>query len=138
MHYSYEVTVEPTDVLSDPLVFPIVLASGRLRRVKIYFPVGCSRTIRCQLWDRAIQLLPTNADGFYSLDGDTVDASIYYDLDVNDNVLYLVAWSIGSSYSHTLSVHAEVQAVDEPDPYSLMALMTETVDRLITLIRGLV
>ena len=40
MHYSYEVEVTPDDVVSDPVVYPIVLSTGILRRVRIFFPLG--------------------------------------------------------------------------------------------------
>jgi hypothetical protein len=48
-----------------------------------------------------------------------------------------VAWSIGSVYDHTLTLHIEVQGKDEPDIHSLMVLMTQTIDRLISLCRSL-
>lgn len=137
MHYSYEITVSSTDSVDDPLIFPVKLASGIIKTVEIYFPLGCRRTVRCSLFDRAAQVLPSNADGFYSLDGDTVRANLHYDMDAKDNILYLVAWSIGSVYDHTLTLHIEVQGKDEPDLQSLMVLMTQTIDRLISLCRSL-
>ena len=138
MHYSYEVEVTPSDVVTDPVVYPIVLATGILRRVRIFFPYGCSRTVRCSLWDRAIQILPTNQDGFYSLDGNTVDADVYYSLDDNDHYLYLVAWSVDSAYNHTLTIHLDVQGPEEPDANKVMVLLNATLDRLITLCRSLI
>ena len=138
MHYSYEVEVTPDDVVSDPVVYPIVLSTGILRRVRIFFPPGCSRTIRCTVWDRATQILPTNLDGYYSLDGDNVDADVYYSLDDNDHFLYLVAWTTGSSYNHTLSVHLDVQGPEEPDANKVMILLNSTLDRLIDLCRSLI
>ena len=138
MHYSYEVEVTPDDSVTDPVVYPIVLATGVLRRVRIFFPYGCSRTVRCSLWDRAIQILPTNHDGYYSLDGNVVDADVYYSLDDNDHYLYLVAWSVDSAYNHTLTIHLDVQGPEEPDANKVMVLLNATLDRLITLCRSLI
>jgi len=138
MHYSYEVEVTPTDTVVNPVVYPIILATGILRRVRIFFPLGCSKVIRCSLWDRALQLLPTNQDGFYALDGNVVDADVYHSLDDNDHYLYLVAWTTGSSYDHTLSVHLDVQGPEEPDANKAMVLLNETLGRLIDLCRSLI
>ena len=137
MHYSYEVTIDPEDTATSPVVYPIVLATGILRRVRIFFPLGCSRTVRCSLWDRAIQILPTNQDGYYALDGNMVDADVYYSLDSNDHYLYLVAWAVDSAYQHTLTIHLDVQGPEEPDANKVMVLMNSTIDRLITLCKGL-
>ena len=138
MHYSYEVEVTPDDSVTDPVVYPTVLATGVLRRVRIFFPYGCSRTVRCSLWDRAIQILPTNQDGYYSLDGNVVDADVYYSLDDNDHYLYLVAWAVDSAYNHTLTIHLDVQGPEEPDANKVMVLLNATLDRLITLCRSLI
>lgn len=137
MHYSYEVEVTPSDVVTDPVVYPIVLATGILRRVRIFFPYGCSRAVRCSLWDRSIQILPTNQDGYYSLDGEVADADVYYSLDDNDHYLYLVAWAVDTAYNHTITIHLDVQGPEEPDANKVMVLLNSTLDRLIDLCRSL-
>lgn len=138
MHYSYEVEVTPDDSVTDPVVYPIVLATGILRRVRIFFPYGCVNSVRCCLYDRSLQILPTNQDGYYALDGDSVDADVYYNLDDNDHFLYLVAWSMGTDYDHSLSVHLDVQGPEEPDSNKVMVLLAETLERLIDLCRSLI
>ena len=138
MHYSYEVEVTPSDVVTDPVVYPIVLATGILRRVRIFFPYGCSRAVRCSLWDRSIQILPTNQDGYYSLDGEVADADVYYSLDDNDHYLYLVAWAVDTAYNHTITIHLDVQGPEEPDANKVMVLLNSTLDRLIDLCRSLI
>ena len=138
MHYAYEVEITPTDTVDNYVVQPIILGSGIIRHVSIYFPSGCSRVVRCQLWDRANQVLPTNPDGWYAHDGASVEADLFYDLDRKGNELYFIAWSIGSSYDHTLTISLDVQGRDEPDPYSIMSLMNDTINRLIQLCRELI
>lgn len=135
MHYSFDVPVTPADTAGDPVIFPMPLATGILRNVKIFFDYGCGRTVRACLFNRGIQILPTNADGYYALDGDKAEANLYYNLD-DDNELFLVAWNVEGSYDHTLSVHLEVQGPDEPSLETLQRLMIDTVNRLIDLIRA--
>jgi len=136
MHYSYAVTVLTTETVDNYNLKVIKLGSGILKRVEIVFPLGCAYTIRSQLWSSANQVLPTNPDGYYSLDGDKVVADLHYDLDVHGNTLYLVSWTTGSSYDHGLTVHLEVQGVDEPDVTKLQDKMIETINRLIDLCKS--
>ena len=136
MHYAYEFTVEPAHVVSSPLVESIKLAAGTLTRVQIFFPEGCSRMVRCYLKDVSQQIAPTNPDGYYALDGNVADASLYHSLDYNVNQLYFVGWNIGAKYSHIITVLIDVKGVDEPDTNGIMILMKETIDRLIDLMRS--
>jgi hypothetical protein len=135
MHYSFAVKVLPENDVYNPVEFSIKLATGILRRCQIFFARGCSTLVRCQLWSDAEQLAPQNPDGYYALDGDKVDAPLYYNLDLETNQLWFVAWSFHCSYSHTLQVHLDVQGRDEPDLYNLMQTLIDTEDRLIDLMR---
>ena len=136
MHYAYQFTVEPTHTASAPLEESIKLGSGILKRVQIFFPEGCSRLVRCALWNNWEQLLPTNPDGYYALDGDNSDASLYYNMDEDTNQLWFLAWTIDTKYNHDLTVHIEVQGPDEPDITRISTLMAETIQRLIDLMRS--
>jgi hypothetical protein len=135
MHYSYQVEVQPSNDVYNPVEFSIKLATGILRRCQIFFPRGCSSLVRCQLWSDAEQIAPQNADGYYALDGASANIPLYYDLDTETNQLWLVAWSFRCSYNHTLQVHLEVQGREEPDLNSLMLTLMDTENRLIDLIR---
>ena len=136
MHYAYQFTVEPTHTASAPLEESLKLGSGILKRVQIFFPDGCSKLVRCCLWNNWEQLAPTNPDGYYALDGAVADAALYYDMDQDTNQLWFIAWNYGAKYDHVLSVHLEVQGRDEPDPFNIMLLMKDTVNRLIDLMRS--
>ena len=135
MHYSYSIPVLTTNTVHNPVEFSIKLATGILRRCQIFFPKGCSSLVRCQLWSDAAQIAPQNPDGYYALDGNVADASLYHDLDAVSNQLWFVAWAFHCSYNHTLQVHLDVQGRDEPDTHNLMLALLDTENRLIDLIR---
>lgn len=136
MHYSFFLTVEPSNDVDNPAIETIQLASGIIENIQIFFPIGCSGVIRCCLANDSIQLLPTNQNSYYALDGNEVNANIHYDLDANTNTLYLIAWSIGSSYNHTLTLHADVRGHDEPSLEFLQLRFIDLMDRFIDLIRS--
>ena len=136
MHYSYEAEVTPADTVDDPLVFPVTLTSGILKGLEVFFPSGCSRTVRIQLWNRGKQIAPSNADGFYALDGDKASAGLHYDIDKEDNELFVIGWNIGGMYDHVITIHLEVQGPEENTMDELVKLMLETINRLIDLMRS--
>lgn len=136
MHYSFEVEVLTTHTSSAKLVYPIKLASGILTGVDLLFEVGDGFSSCVQIWNRGNQILPSNADGFYCADGQLLHAPVWYDIDAEDNALYVLAWNRGGTYDHAVNVMLSVKAVDEPDMMSLQQAMISTVDRLITLMRS--
>lgn len=136
MHYSFFFTIEPGNDVDNPVVETIKLASGVLRGVKIHFPVGCNGCARCCVLNDSKQLLPTNSDGFYALDGDSVNAPLWYDLSVNSNVLYFVGWSYGAEFDHDISVLLDVKEDNEPDMVMLQAKISEVIDHLISMIKS--
>jgi hypothetical protein len=138
MHYSHEITVSTSDTAEDPQVFHIKLASGFLKEMQTVFEVGDGYSSCVTLWDRGKQLLPTNPDGFFCGDGVNIFSPIHYDLDAEDNDLYIVAWNRGGVYDHAVNIMLSVQGVDEPDITGLMGLMNSTINRLITLCRDLI
>jgi hypothetical protein len=136
MHYSYEVTIEPEHTTTSPLIFPIKLSAGILFNVDLLFEVGDGFSSCVMLYDRAKQILPSNPDGFYAADGLLISAPLWYNLDEEDNNLNVIAWNRGGVYSHTVAIMLSVKAVDEPDVNSIMSMMIDTIDRLITLMRS--
>ena len=138
MHYSFRDTVTYEDIVSSPLVTPLQLGAGVVTGVKIFFPSGCNGAVHCQIWNSAGQLLPTNLDGDYALDGNVAEAIINYDLSKNPNLLYLISWGDDLYYDHDIDVHIEVRGIDEPQPYDIMALMIDTIDRLIYVIKSII
>ena len=136
MHYSFFLTVTPANDVDNPAYCHIHLAAGVLENIKLFFPVGCSQVIRATLETDAVQLLPTNQNSYYSLDGEVVDANLHYDMDAETNSLWLKAWTIGSSYDHTLTLHCEVRGPDEPSLELVMSKILDTIDTLADLIRN--
>lgn len=136
MHYAFEFTVEPAHTVDSPLVEVIVLGSGILRNVEIHFPVGCNGCVRCCVLNDAVQLLPVNQDGFYSLDGEAIKANLWYDLVANTNRLYFVCWSVDAGYNHRISVLLDVKEDNEPDMVIIQSKVVELMDHIISLIKS--
>jgi len=128
MHYSFEVPVGPDDDVDNPVVFPVHLGSGKLHEVVIQFEVGDGFSTAVTLWNRANQLLPSN--------GSIIYAPIYYDLDIDDNELFVVAWNRGGLYDHTVNVMLSVRGSDEPEILSLIETLKLTIDVLVSTIRS--
>ena len=136
MHYSYEILVSPDDDVDNPVVFPVHLGSGKLHEVVIQFEVGDGFSTAVTIWNRANQLLPSNADGIYSGDGSIIYAPIFYDLDIDDNELYCIAWNRGGLYDHNVNLMLSVRGSDEPEIMSLIETLRYTIEVLVSTIRS--
>ena len=136
MNYSFFAQVDVDNTVDNPVVESVKLGSGVLRNVKILFPSGCNGTVRCCLVNDGYQLLPTNQNGYYDLDGDFVDASLWYDLQANPNQLWLVCWSVNAGYSHTIRILLDVKEDSEPDPWATQEKIVELMNRIVTLVKG--
>lgn len=136
MQYSYFFTVEPENDVDSPVVETIKLASGILREVHLSIPSGVNNTVRCCILNDAVQLLPSNQDGYYSGDGITINAPLWYDLVANSNTLYFVGWSVDANYEHTIGIMLDVKEDNEPDMTLLQAKLGDVMDHLISMIKS--
>lgn len=136
MHYSFFFTVEPENDVDNPVVETIKLASGILRGAHLSIPSGVNNTVRCCILNDAVQLLPSNQDGYYSGDGVVIDASLWYDLIVNPNTLYFVGWAVDANYDHTIGIMLDVKEDNEPDMTLLQSKLGDVMDHLISMIKS--
>ncbi len=136
MHYSFFYTVEPDNDVDNPVVETIKLASGILRGVNLYIPAGVCDSVRCCILNDSVQLLPSNQDGYYSGDGISIPASLWYDLTSNPNTLYFVGWSVDADYPHTIGIFLDVKEDNEPDMVLLQAKLIDVFDHLISMIKS--
>lgn len=136
MHYSFFFTVEPENDVDNPVVETIKLASGVLRGVHLSIPSGVNSSVRCCILNDAVQLLPSNPDGYYSGDGVVIDASLWYDLVQNPNVLYFVGWSVDAGFDHEIGIMLDVKEDNEPDMVVLQSKLGEVMDHLISMIKS--
>ena len=136
MQYSYFFTVEPENDVDSPVVETIKLSSGILRGFHLSIPSGVNNSVRCCILNDAIQLLPSNQDGYYSGDGVVIDASLWYDLIVNPNTLYFVGWSVDANYEHTIGIMLDVKEDNEPDMVILQSKIIDIMDHLISMIKS--
>ena len=136
MHYSFFFFFYPDNDVDNPVVETIKLASGVLRGVHVSIPTGVNNTVRCCILNDAVQLLPSNQDGYYSGDGVVIDASLWYDLIVNPNTLYFVGWSVDANYEHTIGIMLDVKEDNEPDMVILQSKIIDIMDHLISMIKS--
>jgi len=137
MHYAYEVVVLPSNLISNPSVTQLQFSAGVLKTLHITFPSGCADLVRCQVFDGATQIAPTNSGSFYAANNRTIDSTVYYDLTDLYNKLYLVAWNIGATRSHTLHLEADVQGPEEPDIGTMIKLLAQIMNRVIDILKGM-
>jgi len=136
MHYSHEIDVLTTHSVSAPLEQMIKFTAGKLKAVDLLFEVGDGYSTCLQIYTNGYQLLPSNAEGFYSGDGILVHAPVFLDMSLEYNELWIVAWNRGGVYDHTVSLMFEVQGVDEPEILDLIKILTDTINRVVDFIKG--
>lgn len=136
MHYSYSITVAPSNTITAPAIKPVLLGAGIIKHVSILFPSGCARTVYVVFADTAYQLLPSNTDSQYCEDGYSVEADCYIDMKQRGNLFFIYGWTSGSSYNHTIHVLIDVQGVDEPTPDQSVLVLAGAIDNLVMLMRS--
>jgi len=117
MHYTYPITVQPSNTADKPVIVRCKLTTGIIRHVSIYFPRGCNYVVRVQIHTDALQLLPSNQDGYYTGNDYAVECSCYFPTDVFGNELIIRAWSRNARYPHTICVYIDLV---EPAEYEVL------------------
>jgi len=135
MHYSYEGTVLTTNTVTNPKVVEMKLGAGILKRVVVDFPAGCNKHVKAFIMDRAVQVLPTNPEGFYSYEDYKVTADVYIPISTENNTLWLYAWNVDASWPHTISCLLDVESPDEPNIYRVLESFSGLLERFIDLLR---
>jgi hypothetical protein len=136
MHYSYELIVLPAHTVDNPKVVPVTFGAGVVKHISLVFPVGCSRAVHVIVCDQAKQLLPTNPEGNYALDGYSVEMDVYLDMSTYGNQFYLMAWNDGTSYLHNIQCHFDVEGVEEPSPNRAVLVLADAINNLVTMMRS--
>ena len=136
MHYVFDLTILPTNLVDNPALCSIKLGAGIIKHATIVFPAGVRRKIRCYVAMASKQIMPTNQDSYYSEDNYVVEAPFYIKMSEESNELWFVAWSVGSGYNHNLRLMLEVQGVDEPSPEESIRVLGSAIEALVTKLRS--
>lgn len=136
MHYAYDARVLPAHTASNYLETSIKIAAGIIKHVTLIFPPGAVRQVYCTFWNPAEQLLPNNPEATYHEDSYAVEIECYIPTWIFGNQFYLLAWNVGCVYPHMIRVMVDVQGVDEPDLAAVAQTLNNTVDTLVSLIKG--
>ena len=135
MHYSYEIDISPSDTVNNPLELHVKLSAGIIFSVDFLFEVGDGFSSCVTLWDNAVQVLPSNQEGWYSADGLLIVAPVWYKIDERGNDLYVVAWNRGGVNDHTVNMTISVQGVDEPQVIDLINAQNGIFERLLNVLK---
>ena len=109
MYYQKTITVLTTNTSDNPLEDTLALVPGRLKRVLIGFPPGCSGLVHVQITRHTRQIVPRTLGEDISWDSHLF--SLSYDLPL-DEVPYevdIVAWTEDDEYDHEIMVGVEME-----------------------------
>lgn len=104
MSYRATFTVPANTLATAPTIEEVSLKRGILTEVDILFPAGAAGMVNFQIWHWEHQLYPyTPGESFVGHNTRIVLRDDYPILEARP-VLYLVGWSPGTSYDHTIYV----------------------------------
>jgi hypothetical protein len=101
MFYSFAIPIPSQTPEDDPIVTVCPLYPATINRVSIVFPPGCAALAHIRILRGIHQLWPTNEEGSFASDGETIDFTEDYLLDSAPYELRILAWNEDDSYDHT-------------------------------------
>jgi len=112
MYYQKTITVLTTNIEANPVVDTLALVPGRLKRVLIGFPPGCSGRVHVQILRHTRQIVPWTLGESIAWDAHLF--SLDYDLPLEEvpHRVGIVAWSDDNEYDHEIMIGVEM-ATDE-------------------------
>ena len=108
MYYQKTITVLTTNTSDNPVLDTLALVPGRIQRVMIGFPPGCSGLIHVQVLRHTRQIVPWTLGE--SIAWDAYLFSLEYNLPL-DEVPYeveIIAWSEDDTYDHEIMIGVEM------------------------------
>lgn len=104
MYYDFAVLVETSHKVDSPKEQVLKLTRGVIHRVEVEFPAGCQGMVYLKLLHQEHQVWPTNPDGSYNAEDYTIPIGEHYKLASEPYALKAIAWGVGCSYDHTITV----------------------------------
>jgi hypothetical protein len=104
MRYRKAITIPANTLLSAPHIEELMLARGVITEIELLFPHGQAGLVSVQIYHYEHQLYPTSPGAAFVGDGTHITIQDEYELSDDPPRLFLVGWSPGTSYDHTVYV----------------------------------
>lgn len=101
--YDIPVAVPASTLESAPVVVEAEFPPGLIQQVDVQFPTGCVGLVHTFARRGAHQVWPSNPEGNFATNGQTITWQERYELDRAPFVLRLFAWSDDDTYPHTVT-----------------------------------
>ncbi len=88
------------------------LSKGHVTGVEVLFPDGCAGLVATACYREAAQVWPSNPDGAFSSNGETLRWDEDYPLDDEPLLFVLRAWAPESRFPHTVTWRFELLPLD--------------------------
>lgn len=113
MFYEYNLTVPKNTAETSPKTKSMKVWAGVVHRVAVMFPNGPSGLLRCRIMQGSHTLWPSNPDGYFGTDGETVDFLEYFEIESRSIKFRLEAWNLDDTYEHSVFVRLGVLPKDK-------------------------
>lgn len=117
MFYDYTLTVPANTAKTAPVRTTMKLTAGVIHRVEIQFPPGCLASTHIYIMQGGHRLWPTNPDGDFASDSQTIQIDEHYELKEGEVDLTLYGWSDAEDYEHEVSVRIGILPVEQVSPF---------------------
>jgi hypothetical protein len=113
INFTYDITIPPGTLESDPYREEVKLTTGRLKRVSIGFPQGCRGTVYVNVLLNTLQIVPIIEGQSYHWDNISQNFDVNFVLDDTSPMIVLRGWSPEARYEHTISFIFSVATEEE-------------------------
>lgn len=104
MDYTAHITTPLSTAATAPVTTRIKVDRGFLRAGWIYFPVGPSGLLHCQLFHGNSQIAPANRGASFNLNNVLMPFLIGINIDEPPFEITVVTWNLSTDYDHTCNV----------------------------------
>lgn len=126
-HYEKRISTPAGTTKAAPQKRYITVDSGIIHDVAIRFRDGPDDNLHCKILQGGNQIYPTNKQGDYASDGETIKFTDYYKIVPGRNRLTIKTWNTGK-FSHDVIIRIEVLKPEHLNPLN-------SIDELIQLLR---
>jgi len=123
MFYSFEVAVAAGNTVSNKKQLEMEMSAGVIHQVDVLFPDTADHNIRVQIFDRNLQMWPSNRNATIRGDATVVSFRDFYEMKASNNILTAKAWWADTQTACTVFVHIGVLPRSVLQPFSLAELL---------------
>ena len=109
MLFDFDLTIPADTAELAPVVSRTHLIAGTLTQIRVVFPPGPATLVHVVVRDNLFQLMPANPEGSLNFDDEFIVSTMEYDLSESPYDVYLIGWSPGANFDHTITFQFELQ-----------------------------